>query len=89
MKKTIHVTICTGTTCHLMGATHLHNVDQQLAAEIRQRVSISASHCLRCCGDENVGRAPFVKINDTIIAEATPERVVQAIRTAAAAGGRS
>jgi NADH:ubiquinone oxidoreductase subunit E len=79
MKK-ITVTICTGTTCYIMGASHLQRLEDELTPDLRQRVEIVGSHCLGRCEADAHGQAPFVKVNDRLIAEATIQRVLAAIQ---------
>jgi NADH:ubiquinone oxidoreductase subunit E len=78
----VTVTICTGTTCYLMGASHLQRLDEELDEATRPRVKIVGSHCLGRCEADAHGQAPFVKVNDLLIAEATLERVLAAIHNA-------
>ena len=70
MKK-VNVTICTGTTCYLMGAAHLLALDEVLDPCTREHVEFSGSHCLGFCNTEEHGRPPFAKVDDHIIADAT------------------
>jgi NADH:ubiquinone oxidoreductase subunit E len=79
MKK-VNVSICTGTTCYLMGAAHLLDIDEVLDPYVRDRVEIRGVHCLGLCNDETSGRAPFVKVDDRIIADANITKVIDAIR---------
>ena len=79
MKK-IHVSICTGTTCYLMGAAHLLTLDEVLDPVSSEYVEISGAHCLGLCNDPAQGKAPFVKVNDHIIADATLTKVIEKIR---------
>jgi NADH:ubiquinone oxidoreductase subunit E len=83
MKK-ITVTICTGTTCYIMGATHLQRLDEELDPALSDRVEIVGSHCLGFCDNTEYGKAPFVKVDDHVIANATINQVQAAIRDALA-----
>ena len=78
--KAITVTICTGTTCYIMGASHLQQLEEELPPDLQARVKIVGSHCLGRCEADAHGQAPFVKVNDRLIAEATIERILAAIQ---------
>lgn len=76
----IKVEICCGTACYLLGAAKLMDIEAQLPANVKDRVEIEARTCLDLCERENLGGAPFVRINGTeIIAQATPETVMARI----------
>jgi NADH:ubiquinone oxidoreductase subunit E len=79
MKK-VNVTICTGTTCYLMGATHLLTFDEVLDPCTRDHVTFSGSHCLGLCNDEANGKAPFAKVDDHIIADATLMKILDQVQ---------
>ncbi|MBN2161538.1 MAG: NAD(P)H-dependent oxidoreductase subunit E [Pontiellaceae bacterium] len=79
MKK-INVSICTGTTCYLMGGAHLLTFDEVLDPVTAEHVEISGAHCLGLCGSEAHGKAPFVKVDDHIIADATLMKVLDKVR---------
>lgn len=79
MKK-VTVTICTGTTCYILGAMHLQRLDEDLDPVFRDRVEIVGSHCLGYCNNTDHGKAPFVKVDDRLIDNATLSRVQDAIR---------
>ena len=79
MKK-IKVSICTGTTCYLMGGAHLLTLDEVLDPALAEHVEICGSHCLGLCNDDANGKAPFAKVNDHIIADATLMKVVTKVR---------
>lgn len=80
--KDVSVKICTGTTCYLMGATHLQGLENRLAPADRDRVEVVASHCLEVCNDPDSGQSPFVMVNDHLVANATPDRVIRLIQAA-------
>ncbi len=79
MKK-VTVSICTGTTCYLMGAAHLLCIDEVLDPYVRDHVEARGAHCLGLCHNEANGRAPFVKVNDRVIADANLTLVLDAVR---------
>ncbi|MGN0855352.1 MAG: hypothetical protein ACI4R9_07525 [Kiritimatiellia bacterium] len=72
----IKVEICCGTACYLLGAAKLMDIEERLPADVRGRVEIVARTCLELCERENLGGAPFVRINGAeILSQATPETV--------------
>jgi NADH:ubiquinone oxidoreductase subunit E len=62
-----------------MGAANLAVWIHTLPEAIRSHLQISGCHCLKLCTDGAFDGAPYVKINDTIISAATPERIMAAI----------
>lgn len=78
----VKVSICTGTTCYLMGGAHLLTFDEMLDPCTAQDVEIVGSHCLGLCNSEANGKPPFVKVNDHIISDATLNTVLEKVREA-------
>ena len=76
----VKVSICTGTTCFLMGGAHLLTFDEMLDPCTAQEVELVGSHCLGLCSSEENGRPPFVKVNDHIICDATLNKVLDKVR---------
>ncbi len=76
----IKVTICTGTTCFVMGAGDLLAIGDHLGDDLKDKIELSGSTCLDLCKNGQFGKAPFAKVNETIIAEATITKVAEAIR---------
>ena len=57
------------------------NLEEQLPPDCRGRVEIEAKTCLDLCERENLGGAPYVRINgEEILCQATPEKVIARIR---------
>ncbi len=81
----IKVEICMGTTCYVLGASSLLQVQEALPAELASRVEIDGASCLELCKNGQFGKAPFVRVNGETISEATIPKLVQAIRRHAAA----
>lgn len=77
----IKVEICCGTACYLLGAAKMMNLEEQLPPDCRGRVEIEAKTCLDLCERENLGGAPYVRINgEEILSQATPEKVIARVR---------
>lgn len=80
MKK-INITVCLGTTCHLMGSSHLQTLIDDLPPSITKHVEVVYKRCLGLCNDTNPGDTPYVIINDEIISEANLHRIIDKIRS--------
>ncbi len=77
----IKVEICCGTACYLLGAAKMMNLEDQLPSDCRGRVEVEAKTCLDLCERENLGGAPYVRLNGTeVMGQATPEKVVARVR---------
>lgn len=56
------------------------DLEDQLPAEWRGRVEVETKTCLELCEKENLGGAPYVRINDTeIMSQASPEKLLARI----------
>lgn len=74
MEKII-VKICSGTTCFVMGGNYLNDVAEMIEAKYGDKVLVLGSPCLEQCSNSH-SKAPFAKINDDIISEVTPEKIM-------------
>lgn len=76
----IKIEICCGTACYLLGAANMMNIEEQIPADWRDKVEVEAKTCLELCERENLGGAPYVRINGSeIMAQATPEKLLTRI----------
>ena len=76
----VKVEICCGTACYLLAAANMMDLEDQLPAEWRDRVEVEAKTCLELCEKENLGGAPYVRINGTeIMSQASPEKLLARI----------
>ena len=87
MKKN-KVTVCTGTTCFVMGGSELLLLEDQLPSELRETTEIEGATCLEFCKGSAYGaaqsdHAPFVKINDTVLEQATAGKIIDHLKTLA------
>lgn len=80
MNSKIAVKICTGTMCYVMGGAELQLLDEHLPKELADKVEISGTPCLDICNNGNSGKAPFAKVGDKVISEATINKVITAIK---------
>lgn len=72
----IKIELCCGTACYVLGAARLLSLEDELPEDIRARVEIESRPCLNLCERENLGGAPYVRVNGTeVIAQASPEKV--------------
>ncbi len=76
----IEITICTGTTCYVMGAGKLLLLAEELGESLSQRVEIKGSACLELCKEGRYGKAPYVMIGEKVLSEATTESVLEEIK---------
>lgn len=76
----ISVKVCLGTTCFVMGGANLQELIEIIPRKYGNKVEVSGSQCLGMCSIQwNYSKAPYVKIDDEIIEEATVEKVLAAI----------
>ncbi|MBO7182467.1 MAG: NAD(P)H-dependent oxidoreductase subunit E [Kiritimatiellae bacterium] len=82
MTGTVTVEICMGTTCYVMGGAQLASIADRLPEEWKDRVTVKGMRCVGACQQGvTYGRAPFVRVNDELIAEADEGKVLNAIRS--------
>ena len=79
MKK-VSVKVCLGTTCFVSGRNNMQQLVEIVPQRYGDEVEVVGSQCLGLCSIkwENL-KAPYVKVNDEIIEEATVEKVLAAI----------
>ncbi|MFI3322738.1 MAG: NAD(P)H-dependent oxidoreductase subunit E [Rikenellaceae bacterium] len=83
MERKLVVKICTGTLCYVMGGAELQALDEHLSEEIQEQLDIIGAPCLEhcnCCEENEEPKAPFVEVGDKVIAKASIEKVVAAIK---------
>ncbi|MBO5481986.1 MAG: NAD(P)H-dependent oxidoreductase subunit E [Spirochaetaceae bacterium] len=80
MKK-IKVSICTGTTCYVMGASDLLLLEEVLPEHLKGKVEIEGVTCLEKCKSTGIGKnkAPFVMVDDELVPSATVQTVIAKI----------
>ncbi len=79
MKK-LQLEICCGTTCFMLGADKLLNIENEMPTALRSRADIRALPCLGLCIDSKLAGAPYVKLNGEIIEKATAEKIYERMR---------
>lgn len=76
----ITVKVCLGTTCFVMGASNLQDLIEMVPAKYGEKVDVIGVPCLGLCSiDWEYSRAPYVKVDDDVVYEATVEKVLGAI----------
>ncbi len=76
----IKVQICLGTTCFVMGGASLKTMAEDLTHRFGDKIEVCGVTCLGACsGDNNFSKAPYVRVNDTLIGDATLDKVIAQI----------
>jgi NADH:ubiquinone oxidoreductase subunit E len=80
MEKKVSVKVCLGTTCFVMGSANLQELIDIVPKRYNGQVDVSGVPCLGLCSiDWEFSKAPYVKVDEEIIKEATVEKVLKAI----------
>jgi len=78
----ISVKVCLGTTCFVMGGANLQELVDIIPRKYGDKVDVVGANCLGLCSiNWNYSKAPYVKVDDDVITEATVEKVLEAIET--------
>ena len=76
----VNVKVCLGTTCFVMGSSNLQELIELVPKKYGDDVDVAGSPCLGLCSiDWEFSKAPYVKVNNEVIKEATVEKVLAAI----------
>ena len=76
----VNVKVCLGTTCFVMGSSNLQELLDLVPRKYGDAVDVAGSPCFGLCSiDWEFSKAPYVKVNDEVIKEATVEKVLAAI----------
>lgn len=76
----VSVQICAGTTCFVMGGADLQELGRIISGKYGDKVEVTNKNCLGLCEAEHgYSKAPYVKIDEEVIAEATIEKVLEAV----------
>lgn len=80
MAKKISVKVCLGTTCFVMGSSNLQELLDLVPRKYGEKVEVMGVPCLGMCSiNWEFSRAPYVKVDDDLVSEATVEKVLAAI----------
>jgi len=76
----VSVKVCLGTTCFVMGSANLQELIDIVPQKYGDKVDVSGVPCLGLCSvDWEFSKAPYVKVDNEVIKEATVEKVLSAI----------
>ncbi len=78
----VEVKVCMGTTCFVMGSSNLQGLIESIPRKYKGKAEVTGVTCLGMCSSSAQGeysKAPYVKVNDVIVQEATEEKVVAEI----------
>ena len=76
----IEVKVCMGTTCFVMGGSNLQELNDIIPKRYGVKVEVSASNCLGLCSiNWEYSKAPYVKVDDDVVTEATIDKVLELI----------
>ena len=76
----ISVKVCTGTTCFVMGGANLQELNDIIPKKYGDKVEVAPSNCLGLCSiNWEYSKAPYVKVGEEVVAEATVEKVIEEI----------
>ena len=76
----VEVKVCLGTTCFVMGGSNLQELNDIIPQKYGDKVELSAANCLGLCSiNWEYSKAPYVKVNEEVVSEATVEKVIAEI----------
>ena len=76
----IQVKVCLGTTCFVMGSSNLQELTELAAKKYGDKVEVTDSPGLGFCSvNWEYSKAPYVKVDEEVIAEATVDKVLAEI----------
>ena len=76
----IEVKVCMGTTCFVMGGSNLQELNDIIPRRYGDKVEVCASNCLGLCSiNWEYSKAPYVKVDDDVVTEATIDKVLDLI----------
>ncbi len=76
----ISVSICTNQVCFTAGATLFKHLDHIMCTSLKSKINLTGTDCLGHCTALGASQAPFAKVNERLIFNATPGTVIQAIK---------
>ncbi|MBR6099225.1 NAD(P)H-dependent oxidoreductase subunit E [bacterium] len=79
MEKLV-VKVCLGTTCFVMGGSNLQELSELVPQKYGDKVEVTGSPCLGLCSIKmEYAKAPYVKVGNEVVEDATVEKVIAAI----------
>lgn len=80
MKRKIHLQVCSGTACFVMGGSDLLTIFEFLTPDERELVSLAAVPCFEHCRTWEDMRPPFVTIDGKLYDRMDMDRMLTIIR---------
>ena len=76
----VSVKVCIGATCFVEGGANLQELNEIIPQKYGDKVEVTPSNCLGMCSiNWQNSKAPYVKVNEEVVSEATVEKVVKEI----------
>ena len=76
----IQVEICLGTTCFVMGSSHLQDLIEIIPRRYNDKVEVLGKPFLGLCSQDcEYSQAPYVKVDEEVVSQATVEKVLKVI----------
>lgn len=77
----IKIKMCMGTACFIAGSSYMRELVKIIPEKYADKAEIQACPCLEICAInwDKPKKAPYAKVNDTIISEANTEKVLKAL----------
>lgn len=76
----VSVKVCLGTTCFVKGSSNIQDLMNIVPQKYGDKVEVIGVPCLQLCSiDWQDPKAPYVKVDDEIVKDATVEKVMQVI----------
>ena len=76
----LEVKVCLGTTCFVMGGSNLQELNDIIPRKYGSKVEVMGSPCLGLCSiNWEYSKAPYVKVGEEVVADATVEKVIDEI----------
>lgn len=76
----ISVKVCIGTTCFVKGSANMQELNEIIPQKYGDKVEVIASNCLGLCSiNWQNSKAPYAKVNEEVISEATVEKILKEI----------
>ena len=69
-----------GTTCFVMGSSHLQDLIEIIPRRYNDKVEVLGKPCLGLCSQDcEYSQAPYVKVDEEVVSQATVEKVLKVI----------
>ncbi len=79
-KRRVHLQVCSGTACFVMGGSDLLTVFEYLNPEEQDRVSLAAVPCFEHCRNWKDMRPPFITIDGKLYDHMTMDKMLTLLR---------